>query len=289
MIVPLTLVEAASPGSAFGLEPGSGRLQVDKVAGQSTVTSVWSKSPLQILTPRFRGESVSACLGNLGGGLVAGDDIRLTVVVGPQAKCFLGTQASTKVYRNPELQTCSQQLKATIGEEALLVVAPDPVQAFAGSRYCQRQEFSLENTSGLILVDWFTSGRAACGERWVFSRFQSRNEIVRAGKRLLVDSLLLAPADGPLADPLRLGRFNCLALVLILGPALQSFSARLLDEVGKQCIVRRAPLVTSVSPVAGGVLLRMAGESVETMSVELRRHLSFLPQILQHDPWARRW
>jgi len=33
----------------------------------------------------------------------------------------------------------------------------------------------------------------------------------------MVDALLLDPADGPLADERRMGRFNCLALLALAG------------------------------------------------------------------------
>lgn len=289
MIETPALRGSSAPELSRSVHAGSGHLGVEQVAGQSAVTSVWSRSPLQILTPRARGQSVWAFLASLGGGLVAGDDVRLSVSVGAQARCFLGTQASTKVYRNPDARVCRQSLNARVGQGALLVVAPDPVQAFAGSLYSQRQEFYLESGSSLVLVDWLCSGRAARGERWAFNRYQSRNEVFQDGQRLLVDSLVLTPEDGPLDGPLRLGRFNCVALVVIVGRLLEEPSARLLERVQKERVVRRAPLVLSASPVGGGVLLRVAGESVEAVGGEIRRCLEFLAPLLADDPWGRKW
>lgn len=289
MIETPTLRGASAPELSRSAHAGSGHLGVERVAGQSAVISVWSKSPLQILTPRARGQSVWAFLASLGGGLVAGDDVRLSVEVGAQARCFLGTQASTKVYRNPAARICRQSLEARVGQDALLVAAPDPVQAFAGSLYSQRQQFHLERGSALVLVDWLCSGRAARGERWAFDGYQSRNEVFREGKRLLVDSLVLTPEDGPLDGPLRLGRFNCVGLVVIVGRTLEKASARLLERVQQERIAKRAPLVLSASPVGDGVLLRVAGENAEVVGGEIRRCLDFLPSLLADDPWGRKW
>ncbi|MDB6108831.1 MAG: urease accessory protein UreD [Pedosphaera sp.] len=268
---------------------GSGHLEVEVVSGQSAVTSVWASSPLKLLTPRSRGPSVWACLSSFGGGLVAGDETSLTLRLGEQARCFVSTQASTKVYRNPDSRPCSHQLKATLGRGALLALAPDPVQAFAGASYRQRQEFHLEPGSGLVLVDWLSSGRAACGERWAFSRFQSRNDVFLGGERAFVDSLLIDPADGPLEGSERMGRFNCLALVLVMGDALRAASAQLLEQVAARPVTRRASLVCSASPVAEGALIRCAGETVEEVGREIHRQLAFLPGFLHDDPWARKW
>jgi urease accessory protein len=271
------------------LLPGHAWLEVGIVSGQSSVLSCGATSPLKLLTPRPRGLGVSTCLSSFGGGLVAGDETRLEIRLRENTRCFVGTQASTKVYRNPRQQPCGHQLKATLQTGSVLVLAPDPVQPFAGSRYSQRQEFHLQPGSGLVLVDWFSSGRAACGERWAFTRFHSRNDVFLVDERLLVDSVLLDPAHGPLDSAHRMGRFNCLALVLVIGDPVRQVATCLLEDVAGQPVTRRAPLVGSASPIRDGALLRIAGESVEDVGREIHRHLAPLGELLGEDPWARKW
>ncbi|MHB8522318.1 MAG: urease accessory protein UreD [Limisphaerales bacterium] len=268
---------------------GRGHLRVDMVSGQSAVTSAWASSPLKTLIPRPRGASVWAYLGSLGGGLVAGDETSMTLDLREQTCCFVTTQASTKVYRNPDSRPCGHRLRATLAPGARLVLMPDPVQAFAGSCYRQRQEFRLEAGSGLVLVDWLCSGRVAYGERWAFHRFESRNDVFLGTERVFVDSLRLDPMDGPLESPHRLGRFNCLGLVLILGDPLRSASARLLADVEAQPLARRASIVSSASPVQHGAVLRIAGDRVEEVGREIHRHLAFVADLLEDDPWSRKW
>jgi urease accessory protein len=259
------------------------------VAGQSAVTSAWGSNPLKLLTPRPRGGSVWAYLSSFGAGLVAGDQTRLDLALGTDARCFLGTQASAKVYRNPHQRPCGHHTQATLNRGSLLVFAPDPVQAFAGSSYEQYQAFHLQSGASLVLVDWLSSGRSACGERWAFRRFRSRNEVFIGDERLLFESLLLDPADGPLASSHRLARFNCIALVLLAGESVHEGSERLLADVAAQPVSRCAPLVSSASPMREGALLRLAGESVEQVGHEIARHLVFLRGLLGDDPWARKW
>jgi urease accessory protein len=269
--------------------PGHGRLGIENVAGKSAVTTAWASSPLKLLVPRPRGESVWAYLASFGGGLVAGDETQFSIHVGAGCKVFVGTQASTKVYRNPLALPCGHRLTAEIDQDSLLILAPDVIQSFAGSSYTQRQEFRLQNGGGLVLVDWFCSGRAARGERWAFSQFRSRNEIFVNGERLLVDSLLLDPADGPFDSPHRLGRFNCVALVVVIGDPFRDLSGQILAAAEKEPIHRRASLISSASAIQGGMLLRIAGERVEDVGLEIRRRLEPLGAILQDDPWARKW
>lgn len=290
---------------------GQAHLHCEHIAGKSAVTSVFATSPLKLLTPRSRGESVWAYLSSFGGGMVAGDETRLDLQLGPGTRCFVGTQAATKIYRNPSHRPCSHRVHAEAAENSLLVLAPDPVQAFENSSFRQRQEVFLHPTAGLVLLDWCCSGRVARGERWAFNHYSSRIEVfessdkntnieeatstqnpkpeTRNSPRLFLDSLLLDPADGPLAAPMRLGRFNCLALLLLLGPPLQSAAQQLLATLAERPVARRAPLLSSASPIRDGALLRMAGESFEEVARELHTHLTFLPSLLGDDPFARKW
>src|SRR5580658_2795785 len=111
--------------------PGRGGLEIDVVSGQSTVVSAWASNPLKLLIPRSRGPSVWAYLSSFGGGFVAGDETSLDIRLGPGSRCFVTTQALTKIYRNPRLRPCSHCLSARLEEQSLLVLAPEPIQAFA--------------------------------------------------------------------------------------------------------------------------------------------------------------
>jgi urease accessory protein len=270
-------------------EKGRAALEVKLVFAESTVTSAFATDPMKLLTPRARARSVWAYTSSFGGGLVAGDETQLDVQLGANSRCFLGTQAATKIYRNPTRRPCGHRTQATLEADSLLVFTPDPVQIFANASYTQRQEFRLASGAGLAFVDWFSSGRVARGERWEFARFQSRSDVFIAGERVFVDSIRLGPDDGLLTARHRAGRFNCFALLLFLGPLLQDAARRLLQEMGARPVERGGQLVCSASPVRDGALLRVAGESVEPVGRELQRHLKCLSALLGDDPWTRKW
>lgn len=275
--------------------PSRGRLDVRVVAGASAVTAVSAASPLKLLTPRARGPSVWAYTSSFGGGLVAGDQIQLELEVDARARCFLGTQSSTKIYRNPAGRPCSQELAGRLGRDSFAAVLPDPIQCFAGASFVQRQTFRLAPGASLVLLDWMTGGRTARGERWAFSRYASRNEIViedaqGASSRLFLDALVLeGNGAGPSLER-RLGRFNCLGLLVLIGPLLTQAAAGLLARVAALSVPRRSALLQSASPLGnGGALLRFAGEHPANVARALQHHLSFLPSLLGEDPWSRRW
>ena len=275
------------------LSPGRGCaghaiLEVGVVYRESTVTSACATSPMKLLTPRARGSSVWAYTSSFGGGLVAGDQTRLDVSIGAGARCFIGTQASTKVYRNPGQLPCGHATYATVEEDALLVFAPEPVQAFSGSFYTQQQEFHLTAGAGLVLLDWFCSGRTARGERWEFTQFTSRNDVFVDGARVFVDSIFLDTLQASPAAQHQCGRFNCFATLLMLGTSVQTTARAMLDAAGTRPVESQASLVHNASPLEGGAVLRLAGETAESVHLELLRYLQSLSGLLGDDPWIRK-
>ena len=269
--------------------PGHGKLELQKVAGRTVVTRSQASSPLKLLTPRRRHPAAWVYTSTFGGGMVAGDRTHLDVTLHPGASCVLTTQASSKVYRDPEKKGCRQSLCVEVAEDALVVVAPDPVTCYADAIFQQRQDFQLAPTSSLVIVDWLTSGRRAYGEAWDFTRYQSRIDVHQGEKHLLADTLLLDPEIGPLDGPFRLGRFHCLGLMVLAGPQVEAAAAALAGELGGSPVEREAELIEAVSPHDWGVVYRLAGISTQLVADRLRQRLSWLEPLLGAAPWERKW
>lgn len=280
----LTSGELDSP-----VAPGAGLVELALVCGATAVVRRLARSPLKLLTPRGKGGCAHVVASTYGGGLLGGDRVSLGVRAGEGTRCALGTQASTKVYRSAGGGTSRQALDADVAAGAVLAVAPDPVTCFAGSRYEQRQTFRLAEDASLLLIDWFTSGRAARGERWAFDRYRSDTRVDVAGRTLARDALLLDAAHGPVDAPHRMGRFDCMASVFLLGPAFAAGAKELLDAAARAPVQRRAPLVAAASPLAGGAVLRVAGGAAEAVGRFVARHLGRAWDALGEDAWSRKW
>lgn len=266
--------------------PGLGELDVVLGPRRSVVTRALATSPLRLLTPANHGHAAWVYTSTYGGGLVDGDAISLRVAVGPGASAFVSTQASTKVYRSP--RGSGSEMRADIGRDGLLVVVPDPVVCFAGSSYRQIQRVNLAEGARLVLVDWISSGRRASGERWVFDEYVSRTIVRCKGRLVLHDATALRSADGDLAT--RMGRFDVMALVVIVGEAMKSEAAALVSRVAQAPIVRGADELIAVAPLGDvGCVVRAAGRSVEQVGRRLRQLLGFVPALLGDDPWSRKW
>lgn len=273
---------------------GRGFLELSLVAGRTEVTRCFATSPLRFLTPRRNARSAWVYAGTYGGGLLAGDEMDMRMRIGPNARGVIGSQASTKVYRCPGPVPSRQSLAADVADGGLLVLAPDPLTCFAQARYEQSQSVRLHGSGSLVLVDWLTSGRRARGESWALSRYYSRLQVYHDDALALADALLLDPADGPLDSPFRLGRFHCLAMVVLIGGQLAAAVADLLGRVAAKPVQGRSLLVDAASPLqlAGGcpgMVLRVIGETTEMISRYLTHALAFLNEMLGEGPWTRKW
>jgi urease accessory protein UreH len=114
-------------------------------------------------------------------------------------------------------------------------------------------------------------------------------QVYRNGELILADALVLDPADGPLDSPFRLGRFHCLAMIALIGEQLTVVVADQLRRVAAKPVGRLAGLLDVASPVPHGMVLRVIGETTESVTQYLSQALSFLHEVLGEGLWARKW
>jgi urease accessory protein len=234
--------------------------------------------------PRNHGDAAWVFLASLGGGLVDGDRLEVRADVAEGASALLGTQATTKVYRSP--RGCSQRLDVRVDDDAALAVLPDAVVCFAGARYVQSIDVTLAPNASLLVLDGYTCGRSARGERWAFDRYASRTVVARGGHPIFVDATLLDPAHGPIDE--RMGRFDVVLSLLAIGPKFAAVRDAMLTRSSSPSPGDRAILATS--PVRGdGALVRVASERFECAAALLRPSFVSLARVLGDDPFSRKW
>ena len=217
---PLLPVAAAANAAAPPPPPAApewSALAVAQVRSKSRLVACKNIQPLKLLQP---GSPASAChvvLSSYGGGLVAGDAIRLRVAVGAGARLVLTTQASTCVFRSVDGAVAGQHTVGELAENALAVVFPDPVVPQAASRYRQTQEWQLHPTALLLLVDWFHSGRMDQGEQFAFTSLHSELRVRVAGRLVVLDRFGFEPAENIAASPANFAGYQTFFSVFLVG------------------------------------------------------------------------
>lgn len=199
-----------SPFTLPTVKPGNGRIILSLLPpGKPTLAAFEYQYPLKLIAPDPHespsGQYITLVfLLTYGGGLVAGDQIDLSISIAEHARLALVTQGSTKIFKAPSPDVVSgQRLEVEIRQGAALVYLPDPVQPFKESCYEQKQTFRVAagGKSGLCMLDWVSEGRTARGEKWDFWLWKGRNEVrelafnsdgsTMEGRLLLRDALIL--------------------------------------------------------------------------------------------------
>jgi len=265
---------------------GTARMVFSRSGERTVLERVFASSPVKLFSTRSVGAACWVYSATLGGGLVGGDAVRMTIDVGAGACALLATQASTKVYRSP--RPASQHMTTALNSDALLAVLPDPIVCFAGAHFSQEQHYDLDARANLVLVDWMTSGRHAVGERWAFRHYSSRIDVRRSGRRLFYDHVRLNETDGNIAN--RFAGFDVCLTAVITGPLVSSAAKAIVQAAAALPIDKHSAVVASAWPLPdGGAVVRIAGPGAEQVGAALRERLEFLRDALGDDPWSRKW
>ena len=275
------------PAPETAPRPGRGRVAVERVGGRSVVRRAYATSPLRLLTPKNHGHAAWVYTSSHGGGLVDGDDVAPAGVgrgPGPPRSCRRSPPPrSTGRPAGPGPRSTPTSARTPCSSPP-----PTPWCASRGPATGRRSASPSPPAGGLVLVDRVTSGRRESGERWLFDEYVSRTSVHLGGRLVVRDAVALRAADGGLAA--RFGRYDVLAVAMVLGRGLEGETARIDARVRAEPVRRGADRLVAAAPVGdAGCILRIAGRTVEDVDDTLGDLLGFVPGLLGDSPWARKW
>ncbi len=155
-------------------------------------------------------------LNNVSGGVLSGDDLRLTVTLDAEARAQITTTGATRVYRRRGgAEGARQYSKFVLGASAVLEYLPDPLIPFAASRFEQRTFFRLAPDATLFAWDIVTAGRQASHETFAYERLALATEIWSDGTPILIEHYVIEPALRPLDSPARMGPYQTMAALYV--------------------------------------------------------------------------
>jgi urease accessory protein len=266
-------------------------LEVAKAGATSELTRCLGLPPIKFINPRPQAGSCQVYVSNYGGGMVDGDAIRIRVECAEGARLYLGTQASTKIYKAAGRGGCQQETVGTVRANALAVVCPDPVVPFADSRYRQSQSWEVHPSGELIVMDWLQPGRSARGEVFAYRALSSELRITRpGGEPILVERFALEPG---LQDPFRCGRFGAFRSFLtaaFIGPRAEALADALEGPLLALNRPGRAWIGIGRREGAGWLLRGMGADRRDLQPVQ-DRVFAILAEAawLGFNPWLRRY
>jgi urease accessory protein len=150
-----------------------------------------------------------AHLHNLSGGILGGDQLALSVNVGPRASVQLTSTGATRLYRcRPQMSAASQTTSIQVQEGGLLEYLPDPLIPFAGARYRQSSTIELADDAGLFWWETVAPGRAARGEIFAYDQLHLSTTITAQGRPLAIERYTLEPQHKSISSLARLGPYH---------------------------------------------------------------------------------
>eukprot|EP00158_Paraphelidium_tribonemae_P008551 Partr_v1_DN28610_c3_g1_i1_m50305 putative urease accessory protein len=217
----------------------------------SQITRLIYCYPIKLICPR-QSERSSVCFQlSYGGGMVSGDSVDLEVSVQEDAHLLLMTLTATKVYKRSQIDdksgeysafyirpnAASQKLHVHVKARALFCLLPDPIIPFKNSSYVQLQDFYLHSGNGkwedmasCFLLDWFSCGRYSRGERWLFDRYASSNQLFLDGHGLFLRDAFVLDASDAASTAQKFGVVNALANVVLVGPKVETISSSIMEK-----------------------------------------------------------
>jgi urease accessory protein len=156
-----------------------------------------SAAPMRCVRPFAldSGERVLQLL-HVGPGLMGGDRLELDVEVFPGAQAILVAQAATKVHAMDDGSRAELRVRLRVAAGASLEFHPGLTIPYAGSALRQRVEVDLEAGARFALVERWSAGRIARGERHAYRHVSSRVHVRSGGAPIYADALELEAGMG---------------------------------------------------------------------------------------------
>ena len=262
--------------------------------GRDRFVVLESRPPLKWLPVRDTAAAV-VFLSGYGGGAVAGDIPEIDIQVGAGARLWAGTQAHTRIFRNPDQVRTGQFLTGRLEAGSFCAHLPDPVVPQRDSSWSQISRWTLERDATLVVVESHSAGREGFEPDFSYSHFESVLEVDGPdGMPLLREAYASDPTSFPPGSAGAFGPYTRVWNLFVCSPD---------PQVAMEALV--ADLETGFDPMSGihGELalsfgrsrpevwfaraLAVSATALDPLVLALRQILAD-PSRLGTDPLARR-
>jgi len=163
--------------------------------GATRLTHLFQHDPMRVLFPAPEpGDASLAVLLTTSGGLVAGDQIRISVRLEPGAVAHVTAAAAEKIYRSTGATTAIAHEISVDGDGWLEFLPPETI-LFDGARLRRRTTIALAPGAGFLGGGILVFGRRARGECFTHGFLHDEWQVSRAGTLIWGDALHLDDDD----------------------------------------------------------------------------------------------
>ncbi len=210
---------------------------------------------------------------NTSPGLLAGDELNLSLQLAPQTNLYLTDQAATKVHPMPEEGT-----KATINyhilvdADASLELVPEPIILYRDSLLEQKIVIRLHTTAKLFLSEIILPGRLAKKEYYDFNYYFNRLEVTDLNTKILfTDAMRLVGKQNQFKNNKLFTSLPIMgnAIAVLPNTDLQSLT-RQLENIAL-ADYQNVEVATTILPSNNGILIR----ALSNKTIQLKKYFTY--------------
>jgi urease accessory protein len=250
----------------------------------------YSNYPLRLSSIfRFEGANSQRAylyLINTSPGLLAGDELHLSLQLAPNSHLYLTDQSATKVHPMPELN-----LKATVDYQIVLEansnleLVPEPIILYENSVLEQQTVIKIHPTARLFLSDIVLPGRLAKQEFYDFNYYFNRLQVKDLTDKLLFsDAMRLIGKDNPFQDNKLFSSLPIIgsAIAILPNTDLNLLIAQLKSI--KSNSYQELEFATTILPSSNGILIRTLAAKTLRLKMFFTEVLSCIRSITSQSP-----
>lgn len=210
---------------------------------------------------------------NTSPGLLAGDELNLSLQLAPQTNLYLTDQAATKVHPMPE-----KEAKATINYQILvdadasLELVPEPIILYRDSILEQKTIIRLHATARLFLSEIILPGRLAKKEYYDFNYYFNRLEVTDLNTKILfTDAMHLVGKQNKFKNNKLFTSLPIMANAIAVLPNtdLQSLIRQLENIALADC--QNVEVATTILPSNNGILIR----ALSNKTIQIKKYFTY--------------
>lgn len=245
---------------------------------QTICNHQYTTYPLR-LSPIFRLEGKNSnraylYLINTSPGLLAKDELNLSLQLSENTNLYLTDQAATKVHPMPEINSkASINYEIIVNKDSSLELLPEPVILYEDSVLEQNTTVKLDSTAKLFLTEIILPGRLAKEEYYDFRYYYNRLQITDlTGKLLFTDAMHLEGKNNLFKDN------HLFTSMPIMGNAIAVLPDTDIDLLTSQLenieltSCKNIEIATTILPGGNGIMIR----SLAHKTLELKKYFVYV-------------
>ncbi len=230
---------------------GEARVSLDLRAGRTRLEGLRQSGSGKAILPRVEDGVPEVVFLNTSGGLTGGDRLSYSLDIAAGCQAVATTQTAERAYCS-DTGAAEVSVAVTAGREARVDWLPQETILFEGAQVNRRTRIDLGAGARCLYAETIVLGRAAMGETLTRLRFRDDRMILREGRPVLAEPLVLE--DGLLAGSGRgalLGGHRAVATVALVMRGAEDAAGGLRD------LLAEPGVEAAVSGFDGKCVLRM--------------------------------